>query len=61
MHCCCAISEYICLDHWHGSELNDLGEQQKQFIKQEEPQFCKVTRHGSTVERCQWEVNTTIT
>lgn len=59
MHRCCAISVYVCLDHWHGSELNDLWEQHKQFIKQEEPQFCKVTCHGLTEKRHLWEFHTT--
>lgn len=60
MHCCCSISVYICLDHWHGSELNDLWEQHKQFIEEEEPQFFKVTRHGSKVERHLREFNATL-
>lgn len=58
MHCCCAISVYICLDYWHGSELNDLWEQHKQFIKQEEPQFTtKSPVMDQTVERHLWELS----
>lgn len=41
MHCCCAISVNIFLDHWHGSELNDLWKEEK-----------TVNKTGRAAEQC---------